>query len=313
MRSLLTQLGSCWMKASTMSFRWEPVFASSSSCSAGEEEALEEPLRLQVSPGVSRCPQVSPGLSRCLQVSPGVSMCPQVSPGLSRCLTLLVQQLLGQLFALCLDGGHEGLQVHQVLVEVAGVLVLPDAALQVVLAGLPRREDVDAGAVLWEGRRPRQTGVENYKDGVLPSTGPRTLLHRLVLRQLRHVLVQQVGQRLRVGQQLLVRRRRLLVLLVTVLTQLPFGVEDPPEEEEEEEEEETSATKSDQRDTKRKKRREEENRRKRRGRKRRRKRKKRGWRRKSNQRPTKRRKWRRKRREEEEENEEEEKGEKEEE
>lgn len=34
MRSLLTQLGSCWMKASTMSFRWEPVLASSSSCSA---------------------------------------------------------------------------------------------------------------------------------------------------------------------------------------------------------------------------------------------------------------------------------------
>lgn len=33
MRSLLTQLGSCWMKASTMSFRWEPVLASSSSCS----------------------------------------------------------------------------------------------------------------------------------------------------------------------------------------------------------------------------------------------------------------------------------------
>lgn len=32
-RSLLTQLGSCWMKASTMSLRWDPVLASSSSCS----------------------------------------------------------------------------------------------------------------------------------------------------------------------------------------------------------------------------------------------------------------------------------------
>ena len=37
MRSLLTQLGSCWMKASTISFRWEPVLASSSSCSANTD------------------------------------------------------------------------------------------------------------------------------------------------------------------------------------------------------------------------------------------------------------------------------------
>lgn len=63
----------------------------------------------------------------------------------------------------------------------------------------------------------------------------RTLLRRLVLRQLRHVLVQQVGQRLGVGQQLLVRRGELLVLLVPVLAQLPFGMKDAPEEEEEEE------------------------------------------------------------------------------
>lgn len=33
MRSLLTQFGSCWRKASTMSFKWDPVLASSSSCS----------------------------------------------------------------------------------------------------------------------------------------------------------------------------------------------------------------------------------------------------------------------------------------
>lgn len=52
----------------------------------------------------------------------------------------------------------------------------------------------------------------------------RTLLRRLVLRQLRHVLVQQVGQRLGVGQQLLVGRGELLVLLVPVLAQLPFGM-----------------------------------------------------------------------------------------
>jgi len=50
------------------------------------------------------------------------------------------------------DGGHEGLEVHHVLVEVACVLVLPDAPLQVVLARLARGEDVNAGAVLCANR-----------------------------------------------------------------------------------------------------------------------------------------------------------------
>lgn len=52
----------------------------------------------------------------------------------------------------------------------------------------------------------------------------RTLLHCLILWQLGHVLVQQVGQRLGVGQQLLVGRGKLLILLVSVLTQLSFGM-----------------------------------------------------------------------------------------
>lgn len=48
------------------------------------------------------------------------------------------------------DGRNKGLQVHQVLVEVACVLVLPDASLQVVLARLAWRKDIDAWAVIWQ-------------------------------------------------------------------------------------------------------------------------------------------------------------------
>lgn len=51
------------------------------------------------------------------------------------------------------DGGDEGLQVHHVLVEVPGILVLPDAPLQVILSGLPRGEDVNARAVLYHTER----------------------------------------------------------------------------------------------------------------------------------------------------------------
>lgn len=51
-----------------------------------------------------------------------------------------------------------------------------------------------------------------------------TLLNRLVLRQVWHVLIQQVGEGLSVGQQLLVRRGELFVLLVSVLAQLSFGM-----------------------------------------------------------------------------------------
>ena len=61
---------------------------------------------------------------------------------------VLVFALAALLVVLEEDGRDEGLQVHQVLVEVASVLVLPDAALQVVLSGLTRGEDVDAGTVL---------------------------------------------------------------------------------------------------------------------------------------------------------------------
>lgn len=45
MRSRLTQLGSCWMKASTMSFMWEPVLASSSSCSTHSHNTNKEKLQ----------------------------------------------------------------------------------------------------------------------------------------------------------------------------------------------------------------------------------------------------------------------------
>lgn len=55
-----------------------------------------------------------------------------------------------------------------------------------------------------------------------------TFLHSLVQWKLWHVLIQKVGQRLGVSQQLLVGRGKLLMLLVSVLTQLPFGVEDTP-------------------------------------------------------------------------------------
>lgn len=59
---------------------------------------------------------------------------------------------------------------------------------------------------------------------------PHTLLHSLVLRQLGHVFIQQISQRLSVGQQLLVGSGKFLVLLVSVLAQLSFGMQDPPEE-----------------------------------------------------------------------------------
>lgn len=65
---------------------------------------------------------------------------------------------------------------------------------------------------------------DSDKNVANPQELVRTLLHRLVLRQLWHVLVQQVGQRLGVSQQLLVGRGKLLVLLVPVFTQLPFGM-----------------------------------------------------------------------------------------
>ena len=51
------------------------------------------------------------------------------------------------------DGGDESLEVHHVLVEVAGVFVLPDAPLQVVLPRLPRGEDVNARAMLYHPER----------------------------------------------------------------------------------------------------------------------------------------------------------------
>lgn len=54
----------------------------------------------------------------------------------------------------------------------------------------------------------------------------RTFLYGFVLGQFRHVLVQQVGQSLSVGQQLLVLCGELLVLLVSVLAQLAFRVQD---------------------------------------------------------------------------------------
>ena len=58
-----------------------------------------------------------------------------------------------------------------------------------------------------------------------------TFLHAFVQGQLGHDLVQQVGQSLCVGQQLLVGGGKLLILLVPVLTQLPLRVQDPPGEE----------------------------------------------------------------------------------
>lgn len=51
------------------------------------------------------------------------------------------------------DGGDERLQVHQVLIEVARVFVLPEAALQVILSMLAGGENVDAGAVLCGRKR----------------------------------------------------------------------------------------------------------------------------------------------------------------
>lgn len=66
------------------------------------------------------------------------------------------------------------------------------------------------------------------------STGYRatllTFLHGLVLRQLWHVFIQQISQGLSVGQQLLVGSGELFVLLVSVLAQLSFRVEDASEQ-----------------------------------------------------------------------------------
>lgn len=64
---------------------------------------------------------------------------------------VLVFALAALLVVLEEDGRDEGLQVHQVLVEVAGVFILPDPALQVVLSGFAGGENIDAGAVLWVG------------------------------------------------------------------------------------------------------------------------------------------------------------------
>lgn len=60
---------------------------------------------------------------------------------------VLVFSLADLLVVLEEDGGNEGLQVHQVLVEVTSIFILPDSSLQVVFSGLPRGEDVDAGSV----------------------------------------------------------------------------------------------------------------------------------------------------------------------
>lgn len=64
-----------------------------------------------------------------------------------------------------------------------------------------------------------------------------TLLHGFVLGKFWHVLIQQVSQRLSVGQKLLVGGGELLVLLMPVLAQLPFGMQDAPEENEPQSEE----------------------------------------------------------------------------
>lgn len=42
---------------------------------------------------------------------------------------------------------YKRLQVHQVLVEVPRVLVLPDPSIQIVLSRFPRRKDIDARTV----------------------------------------------------------------------------------------------------------------------------------------------------------------------
>lgn len=60
---------------------------------------------------------------------------------------------------------------------------------------------------------------------------PHTLLYTLVLRQVWHVFIQQVSQGLSVGQQLLVGSSKLFILLVSVLTQLPFGMQNASEDE----------------------------------------------------------------------------------
>lgn len=45
------------------------------------------------------------------------------------------------------NGRYKRLQIHHVLVEVTSVLVLPDAALQIILSWFSRREDIDARTV----------------------------------------------------------------------------------------------------------------------------------------------------------------------
>lgn len=122
------------------------------------------------------------------------------------------------------DGGDEGLQVHQVLVEVASVLVFPDATLQVVLPRLTGGENIDARTVIWERRQRISLHTKTKTHYDQKDIAVHTLLHRLVLRQLRHVLIEQISQGLGVGQQLLVGRGKLLVLLVSVFAQFPFGM-----------------------------------------------------------------------------------------
>lgn len=45
------------------------------------------------------------------------------------------------------DGRDEGLQVHQVLIEVTSVFIFPDPPLQVVLSRLTWGENINAGTV----------------------------------------------------------------------------------------------------------------------------------------------------------------------
>lgn len=56
-----------------------------------------------------------------------------------------------------------------------------------------------------------------------------TFLDSFILRQLRHILIQKISQRLSVSQQFLVACCKLLILLMSILAQLSFRVKDTPE------------------------------------------------------------------------------------
>lgn len=61
---------------------------------------------------------------------------------------ILVFALAALLVVLEEDGRDEGLQIHQVLIEVTSVFIFPDPPLQVVLSRLTRGENINAGTVL---------------------------------------------------------------------------------------------------------------------------------------------------------------------